>query len=70
MEPVTKEDWAMWKDHKVTQVFFQKLAELREYGIKELGSGVHTDDVARTYLCIGKVNAINAILESDFQEDE
>jgi hypothetical protein len=66
---VTKEDYGMWKLNPVTQQFMREIKTLVEDGIAELGSGQHTEDMGRTYLCIGKINALNSILKLDFVEE-
>ncbi len=66
---VTKEDYGLWKLNPVTQAFRREVAKLVDEGIQELGSGLHAQDLGRTYLCIGKINALNSILKLDFVEE-
>lgn len=68
MSEITKDQWTDWKNHPVTLEFLKKIKDIREYGIAELGSGVHADSPANTYLRIGAINALNKILEADYLE--
>lgn len=66
---VTKEDYGLWKLNPVTQAFMREIRNLVSDGINELGSGQHSLDNGKTYLCIGKINALNSILNLDFIEE-
>lgn len=68
MSEITKDQWTDWKNHPVTIEFLKKIKDVREYGIAELGSGVHAENMSRTYLSIGSINALNKILEADYLE--
>jgi len=70
MIPVTPEDWAAWKSNSVTKLFLSEVLSLREEGLEELAAGVHTMDINRTHLLIGKLNAFTAILQMDFVEKD
>ena len=38
-------------------------------GVEELASGIYSQDVGKTHLCIGKVNAYRSIRNLDFLEE-
>lgn len=69
MSAVTKEEWDIWLRHPVTKQFLQTVYELRDEGLEELNSGMHSNDVGKTYLCVGKINTLSAILNLHFQEE-
>lgn len=66
---VSKDDYGMWKLNPVTQSFMKEVRTLINDGIQELGAGQHSQDMGKTYLCIGKINALNSILNLDFIEE-
>lgn len=66
---VTPDEWATWRNNPVTRAFMNVVLEMREEGINELVSGVHSEDVGKTHLVIGKVNAFNSVLNVEFVED-
>jgi len=66
---VSKEDYGMWKLNPVTQSFMSTIRELISDGIDELGSGQHSLDLGKTYLIVGKLNAYNSVLKTDFTEE-
>lgn len=67
---MTKDEVGLWKMHPVTQAFFKELQNQIGEGLAELASGMHSTDIAKTYLCVGKVNAYKSILELSFVEIE
>ena len=69
MNYVTKEDFGIWKLNPVTQAFFKELRNLREEGLEELALGVHSTDIGKTHLVIGKVNALTNVLNLRFEEE-
>lgn len=66
---VYKEDFGVWKLNPVTQAFFQAIREMREEGLEELSHGVHSMDIGKTHLVIGKINALTHILNTRFGEN-
>lgn len=70
MRIITKEDFGMWKLNPVTQEFFKNILELRENGLEELALGLHSTDIGKTHLVIGKVNALTNVLNISFEEEE
>lgn len=66
---VTPDEWATWRNNPVTRAFLNVVHEMREEGIAELTSGIHSEDVGKTHLVIGKINAMNSVLNVDFVED-
>lgn len=69
MRSITKEDFGMWKLNPVTSAFFEMVKELREDGLEELSLGIHSTDIGKTHLVIGKVNALTNVLNIRFEEE-
>lgn len=67
---ITKDEFALWKMHPVTQAFFAATQHQLFEGIAELNSGMHSADIGKTYLIIGKLNAYQSILEGNIELTE
>ena len=64
-----REEFGLWKLHPGTEVFMAHIQKLIGDGITELASGVYSQDIGKTYLAIGKLNAYKSIIEADFLEE-
>ena len=67
---IYKEDFSVWKLNPVTQAFLQRVKEMREEGLEELSIGIHSMDIGKTHLVIGKINALTNILNMSFEENK
>lgn len=65
-----REEFGLWKLHPATIQFFSALQVMIGEGLEELASGVHSQDSAKTYLIIGKINGYKKILEAEFIEEK
>jgi hypothetical protein len=63
---VQRAEWSNWRDHPVTQAFFEKLKQTREELIQQLPH--NSDSPTRQNFLIGNITAITKILEVDFED--
>lgn len=66
---ISREEWADWKEHPVTQEFFKVLQQHREEALQVLAYGAYAEQPHRQSILIGSVNAFTKILETSFVED-
>lgn len=68
MHYITKEEWADWRNHPVTQKFFSNLHQEREDALEHLAAGAFAEDHGRQNIFIGLINALTKILNHSLEE--
>jgi hypothetical protein len=66
----SRDQWANWKDHPVTQAMIKILSEQREMGLEEISMGADDADLLRYGIKVGKINAFTGIINFGFIQEE
>lgn len=64
---LNKEQWQSWREHPVTQFFFQKIQERREEVIQRVAYTGDLSDHAMT-LAVGQVGAYTHVMNTTFED--
>ncbi len=68
-EEITAEEWAIWRDEKVTRMFFEVISQHREEAIKALAYGHYTSPT-KQQIVVGAINAYTHVLDAKYQEGQ
>lgn len=68
MVEINSEDWAIWRNDKVTQAFFDAISTRREEAIKVLAYANYPP--SKEKIVIGSINAYTHMLEAKFEEGQ
>lgn len=70
VEVITREEFAYWKENKVTKVITEMLLAIREQQIEFLADGGTVgDSEVSTETVVGLIKGLNAFLEVEVEEE-
>lgn len=68
MLDINSEDWAIWRNDKVTQAFLAAISDKREEAIKVLAYANYPP--SREKIIVGAINAYTHVLEAKYEENQ
>jgi hypothetical protein len=66
---ISKDQWADWKQHPCTQVFFSIVNSKREEYIQFLSQGGFSNSISKQNLALGSINAYTHMMNVEFVEE-
>jgi hypothetical protein len=66
-EDISPEEWAIWRDDKVTRAFLAVISNHREEAIRALAYGHYTSPT-RQNIAVGAINAYTHVLDAKYEQ--